>query len=297
MIKKISDILSKNGPLFSLEVFPPKTAEGTEKLFHALEELVKLGPDFISVTYGAGGSTSKSTLEIADRIQHEFDVTCVHHLTMVNQTVEELTNQISRISEKGVKNILALRGDPPKDFGPKYKKIEGGLEYCYELIDLIKETCDGCFSIGVAGFPECHTDCPSESFDTEYLWLKISHGAQFVLTQLFFSNESYGIYLKRTSERGINVPIIPGVLPITDYYRLLSFANSCGAYVCDEVHKLFKPIANDIIETAKQGILYSITQCEDLLNRGAPGIHFYTLNRVEPVRTIWENVKRTTLAA
>jgi methylenetetrahydrofolate reductase (NADPH) len=236
-------------------------------------------------------------LEIADRIQHEYDITTVHHLTLVNQTIPELTNQIKRISDGGIKNILALRGDPPRNSEQKFQKTEGGLDYCYELIDLIKETCDGCFSIGVAGFPECHRDCPDESWDTEYLWLKISHGAQFVITQLFFSNDSYGTYLKRTSERGINVPIIPGILPITDYYRLLSFADTCGAYICEDVHRLFKPIANDLIETAKQGIQYSITQCENLLGRGAPGIHFYTLNRVEPVRTIWENVRRSALAA
>jgi methylenetetrahydrofolate reductase (NADPH) len=294
---KITQVPAKKRPSFSLEVYPPKTAEGTAKLFQALEELVKLEPDFISVTYGAGGTTSKSTLEIAERIQHEFDISCVHHLTLVNQTVEQLASHIGRISEKGLKNILALRGDPPEDGGRWFEKIEGGLEYCYELIDLIKDTCDGCFSIGVAGFPECHADCPSESLDTEYLWLKISHGAQFVITQLFFSNESYGTYLKRTSERGINVPIIPGVLPITDYQRLLSFADSCGAYICDEVHRIFKPIADDVLETAKQGILYSISQCGDLLKRGAPGIHFYTLNRVEPVRTIWENVMKTASTA
>ena len=155
MIKKLSEVLVKKRPFFSLEVFPPKTADGTEKLFQTLEELVKLGPDFISVTYGAGGSTSKSTLEIADRIQHEYDITTVHHLTLVNQTIPELTNQIKRISDGGIKNILALRGDPPRNSEQKFQKKEGGLDYCYELIDLIKETCDGCFSIGVAGFPEC----------------------------------------------------------------------------------------------------------------------------------------------
>ena len=304
MIEKISSILHQNligkRPTFSIEIFPPKGNEGERKLFETIEELNKLGPDYISVTYGAGGSTSKSTLQIIKKIQTEFDIPCMHHFTLVNQKVDELARHIDRMWEAGVRNILALRGDPPKEMGGKFRKIDGGLEYCYELIDLIKERYDDFFSIGVAGFPECHVDCSSEEEDTRYLKLKIDHGAQFVVTQMFFSNKYYDRFLDRALNAGIQVPLIPGVLPITDYHRLLTFAETCGAYICEEVHRIFRPVSHDIEETVNQGIRYSLAQCEYLLDRGAPGIHFYCLNRVEPIRTIWRNllnrVKETVLS-
>ncbi len=290
MIRKISDILVRKQPTFSFEVFPPKTKEGIDNLLRTIGELAELKPDYISVTYGAGGSTARSTLEIIEKVQEQFGITCLHHFTLVNQTISELTSHITRMKASGVKNVLALRGDPPKDMGVKFKRIEGGLTYCYELIDLIKGSCDDCFSIGVAGFPECHIDCPSEENDTQYLRIKVDHGAEFVVSQMFFSNESYGKYIARLRGAGVELPVIPGVLPITDYHKLLTFAEACGAYICEDVHRIFAPIAHDIAETVKEGIRFSIEQCEDLLSRGAPGIHFYCLNRVEPVKTIWKQL-------
>jgi len=290
MIRKISEILESKRPAFSFEIFPPKTKDGIDNLFRTVEELAKLEPDYISVTYGAGGSTSRSTLEIIERIQERFDITCMHHFTLVNQTISELSSHIERMEAAGVRNVLALRGDPPKEMGTRFKKIEGGLTYCYELIDLIKSSCDDVFSIGVAGFPECHIDCDSQDEDTRYLRMKVEHGADFAVSQMFFGNESYSRYLERLREGGVAVPVIPGVLPITDYHKLLTFAEACGAYICEDVHRIFAPIAHDIEETVKEGILFSIKQCEDLLYRGAPGIHFYCLNRVEPVKTIWKEL-------
>lgn len=160
MIKKIADIFKqktkKREPVFSFEVFPPKTSNGIKKLFYAIEALAELEPDYISVTYGASGSTSKNTLDIIRNIQMRFGITCMHHFTLVNQTAEELTRHIELMMRAGVRNVLALRGDPPKEMGDRFKKIDGGLEYCYELIDLIKEVGGDSFSTGVAGFPECH---------------------------------------------------------------------------------------------------------------------------------------------
>jgi methylenetetrahydrofolate reductase (NADPH) len=295
MIRKIADILEQKidegKPVFSFEVFPPRTVGGTENLFDTIEELAELEPDYISVTYGAGGSTTKSTLDIARKIQDRFGITCMHHFTLVNQTVGELRRHIELMRDAGLKNVLALRGDPPKEMGEKFKKIKGGLEYCYELIDLLLDMGDDSFSIGVAGFPECHIDCPSEDLDSKYLKIKVDHGAEFVITQLFFDNSSYSHYLERVSTAGVNVPIIPGVLPITDYQKLLRFCDTCGAYICREVHKIFAPVAHDIEETVARGTRYAIEQSGDLLRRGAPGIHFYCLNKAEPVRTIWQQLK------
>ena len=295
MIKKIADIYAEKmkigEPVFSFEVFPPKTSEGIENLFGTIEELAELEPDYISVTYGAGGSTTRSTLDIAKKIQDRFGITCMHHFTLVNQSVEELSQHIELMKDAGVRNVLALRGDPPQEMGEKFKKIEGGLEYCYELIDLLKEVGDDSFSIGVAGFPECHIECPLEDLDSAYLKIKVDHGAEFVLTQLFFDNPSYSHYLERVSAAGVGIPIIPGVLPIMDYQKLLRFCDTCGAYICREVHKIFAPVAHDLEETVKRGTRYAIEQSGDLLRRGAPGIHFYCLNKTEPVRTIWQQLK------
>jgi methylenetetrahydrofolate reductase (NADPH) len=295
MIKKITDIFKQKKrnkePVFSFEVFPPKTPGGTKKLFYTIETLAGLEPDYISVTYGAGGSTSKNTLDIIRKIQMRFGITCMHHFTLVNQTAEELTRHIDFMMRAGVRNVLALRGDPPREMGNRFKKIEGGLEYCYELIDLIKEVGGDYFSIGVAGFPECHIECPTEELDSGYLKLKAEHGADFVVTQLFFDNSSYSRYVDRLSDAGVRMPIIPGVLPITDYRKLLKFCDTCGAYICWDVHKIFAPVARDITETLKRGIKFATQQCEDLLTRGAPGIHFYSLNKTEPVRTIWKHLR------
>ena len=297
MIEKVSDILEhkrkKREPVFSFEVFPPKTFEGERNLFFAVQTLSALKPDYISVTYGAGGSTSRSTLEIIKKIQDQFNIPCIHHFTLVNQTAQELKRHIELMIKAGVRNVLALRGDPPKTMGERFQKIEGGLEFCYELIDLIREEVGEFFSIGVAGFPECHIECPMEDLDTAYLKLKVDHGAQFVVTQMFFDNASYSNYVKRISDV-VSIPVLPGVLPITNYRKLLKFCDTCGAYICWDVHKIFAPIASNIEETVKQGTRYAIDQCLDLLERGAPGIHFYSLNKIEPLRAIWSHLRGET---
>jgi methylenetetrahydrofolate reductase (NADPH) len=289
-MQKITDVLSAKDHTYSFELFPPKTPERLEALYTNVAALTEMRPDYVSVTYGAGGTTSKSTRAIIDELHRRFDLTCMHHLTLVNQRKEELAEIIRQIKADAIRNILALRGDPPPEMGGHFRQIEDGLEFCYELIDLIRGIGGDYFSIGVAGFPEGHPDCPSKELDTEHLKLKIDHGAEFVVTQFFFENEVYSEYLERTSRAGLNVRIIPGVLPITDYDRLLKFAATCGAYICDLVHETFGPLREDPEMTVRQGVEYAINQCEDLLRRGAPGIHFYCLNQVEPVRTIWRQI-------
>ena len=290
-MNRITDIFAEKQRTFSFEVFPPRTEAGLESLYSNVAALAEMGPDYVSVTYGAGGSTarsSKSTPTIINELHRRFGLTCMHHLTLISQTRDELAEIIRRIQGNGVRNILALRGDPPA--GGSFGKIEGGLEFCYELVDLIREIGGDFFAIGAAGFPEGHPDCPSKELDTEYLKMKLDHGAEFVVTQFFFENEIYSEYLERTARAGINARIVPGVLPVTDYDRLVSFASKCGAYICELVHETFAPLRGDPDLTARAGAEYAARQCEDLLRRGAPGIHFYCLNQVEPVRTVWRRL-------
>jgi len=296
MIRKISEILAEKRPALSFEIYPPKTQRGVVELYKTVETLSALAPDYISVTYRAGGGSEKTTLDIATEIQRRFGITVMHHLTIVNQTRAALVEIIKRIRDRGIVNVLALRGDPPAEMGGAFRKVEGGLEYSYELVDLIREIGGKQFSIGVAGFPEGHVNCPSKELDSRYLAMKVAHGADFVVTQLFFDNRIYSEYLARTRDEGVAAPIVPGVLPITDYNKLLTFCDTCGAYICDEVHRTFKPIAADLEATAAKGAGYATRQCEDLLLRGAPGIHFYCLNKVEPVRTIWMYLKAFVVA-
>ncbi|MFH0911953.1 MAG: methylenetetrahydrofolate reductase [Planctomycetota bacterium] len=287
-MKRIIDIMNAKKPIFSFEVFPPKTEKGLASLYRAVEELAKLEPAYVSVTYGAGGSTSKATLEIVTELQKRFGLVCMHHFTMVNATVAALRESIARIRDAGCRNLLALRGDPPPEMGEKFLKIEGGLEYSYELIDLIREVAGVDMGIGVAGFPEGHVDCPSKDLDSRYLRVKIDHGGQFAVTQLFFETPIYSEYLARTRAAGVTVPIVPGVLPIVDYGKLGKFCSTCGATIPQSVHDAFRPIAHEPEAMLKTGTEWAIAQCRDLLARGAPGIHFYCLNKVEPVRTIWK---------
>ena len=292
MVRKVSEILKEKERTYSFELFPPRTEKGMKTLFETTEELGKLEPDWVSVTYGAGGSTSKSTLEIIKKIQESYGLNCMHHLTLVGQKADELKDIVKEILDAGVVNILALRGDPPPDMGDKFVKVDGGLEYCYELIAMIRDLGGDSVSIAVAGFPEGHVDCPNKELDSKYLKLKCEHGGESVITQFFFENEIYSEYLNRVREAGVDVPILPGILPIIDYKRLLKFCDTCGAYICDEVHKIFKPLQDDEAATLEHGTRFAIDQCEDLIKRGAPGLHFYCLNKVEPIKTIWQAVKK-----
>ena len=299
-VPKIGDILkakrAKGELSLSFEVFPPKTEQGIEKLIGVVENLAQLKPDYVSVTYGAGGSTSKATLEIIKTLQNKLGLTCMHHLTLVNQKRDVLADHIKSIVDAGVTNILALRGDPPPEFGGKFHKIDGGLEYCYELIDLIREIAGDRVSIGVAGFPQGHVQCPSKELDTKYLKMKLDHGAEFVVTQLFFDNNIYSEYLERTRAAGIDVPIVPGLLPITDYEKLIKFCDNCGAFICQEVHDAFRPITGQVDATLAAGHDFALKQAKDLVKRGSPAVHFYCLNKIQPVRNIWKGLKSGTPA-
>ena len=291
MSNKIADIFKQKQRTYSYEFFPPRTDKGKSKLIEeTARDYTQLKPDWFSVTYGAGGSTREATMEIVDELQRRYKVPVMHHFTCVGHSTERLKQVIQEMKRRNIRNILALRGDAPegqKDWRPE----PGGLEYCYQLIEVIREHGDF-FSIGVAGFPEGHIDCPDKETDSKYLKIKQDHGAEFVITQLFFDNKDYFEYLERTKRIGVNIRIIPGILPIVSYQKLLKFCATCGANIPQAVHDIFKPLDGDDQATYKAGVEFAVKQCNDLLAGGAPGLHFYSLNKIEPTREIFSRINK-----
>lgn len=290
MIRKIADILAEKKLTYSFEFFPPKTEKGVKKLFGIAGEYRDLNPDWFTVTYGAGGSTRELTMELVDQFQRRFDVPTMHHFTCVGHSKDELAKIIEEMKRRGICNILALRGDPPAGV-ENWEPSPNGLEYSYQLVELIRKQ-NGFFSVGVAGFPEGHIDCPDKETDTKHLKIKIDAGSDFVITQLFFDNKDYFDYIKRVRAAGIGVKVLPGILPITDYKKLVRFCAGCGATIPQKVHNIFQPIDGDEEATYKAGIDFVIEQCNELLDGGAPGLHFYTLNKLEPVKEVLGKIRR-----
>jgi len=290
VIRKIRDILKEKERTYSFEFFPPKTEKGRKKLPEVAKVFAELGADWFSVTYGAGGSTREATMEIVDELQKAFGVPVMHHFTCVGHSQEELKKILNEMKKRNICNILALRGDAPE--GEEFwTPSPDGLEYCYQLIKLIRTHGDF-FSVGVAGFPEGHVHCPDKETDSKYLKIKIDAGGEFVLTQLFFDNKDYFEYLERTKKIGINVRILPGIITITNYQTLLKFCKTCGATIPQKVHDIFKPLDGNAEATYKAGVEFSVKQCNELLKGGASGLHFYALNKVEPTREVLSKINR-----
>lgn len=290
-MNKITDIFQKKTQTFSFELFPPKTEQGYQKLLEMVALLARLKPDFISVTYGAGGGNREKTIEIVDHIQKNHRISGMAHLTCVLHTKDEIRAIVDDIQRHGICNILALRGDPPKD-QPTWQPGENNYKFSYELCRFIRSHYNNYFSIGVAGFPEGHLLSPDKETDARYLKMKLDSGADFVITQLFFDNKDYFEYVQRLQRLGVTSRIIPGIIPITDYNGILKFCESCGAKVPEEVHRIFSPIKEDKETTLQAGIEFAIRQCRALLRDGAPGIHFYTLNKIHPVDTILTEIQK-----
>ncbi|MEP6662809.1 MAG: methylenetetrahydrofolate reductase [NAD(P)H] [Verrucomicrobiota bacterium] len=272
-------------PVISLEFFPTKTEEGERTLFDkTIPALGELRPDFCSVTYGAGGSTRDKTLLIVDRIQREHHLTAMAHLTCVNATKPEIASVVEQARSLGIKNILALRGDPPPGTGD-FKKTEGGFEFSYQLVDFLREA--GGFSIGTAGFPEGHIACEEgKEIDWQRLKAKIDCGADFVLTQLFFDNADFFRFRDHLKNLGVTVPVVPGILPVQSANQIKKFTALCGAKIPPSLSAKLDELGDDDEAVADFGIQYAITQCEDLLKAGVPGLHFYTLNKSAPTMKI-----------
>ena len=293
MIPFIHDIVAASRiarrPVLSFEFFPTKTEEGERALLEkTIPALRQLNPDFCSVTYGAGGGTRAKTLAIVDRIQREQQLTVMAHLTCVNATREQTLAVLEQARDLQIRNILALRGDPP-DGASGFTKTEGGFEYSYQLVRFIREF--GGFSIGVAGFPEGHIACKEGRYvDWQRLKNKIDHGADFVITQLFFRNSDYFACRDFLTGLGATVPIVPGILPILSTSQIKRLVAVCGAELPGLLLSELEKRGNDDEAVTQFGIEYATKQCEELLREGAPGLHFYTLNKARSTTEVIKNL-------
>jgi methylenetetrahydrofolate reductase (NADPH) len=286
---RIDEILARDDrPVFSFEFFPPKTPEGEKNLFEAIAALRRLEPDYVSVTYGAGGSTRDKTIEIVSRIREEYGLEAMAHFTCVGATVDDLRTTLDRMTEAGFDNVLALRGDPPQG-QEEWTKTEGGLEYSRELVDLIRA--DYPFAIGAACFPETHIHATSAEDDLRHLKEKVDAGVGFLITQLFFDNAAFYDFVRRARGIGIRVPIIPGILPITNIAQLQRITSLCGAIMPPALEEALEHRREEPQAVHDFGVAYATLQCADLLANGAPGIHFYTLNRSPATRAILSALK------
>jgi methylenetetrahydrofolate reductase (NADPH) len=285
---RIDEILASGGPAFSFEFFPPKTEDGERNLYAALSELRTLDPSFVSVTYGAGGSTREKTIEIVKRIREEYGLEAMAHFTCVGATVPELQTTLDEIEQAGIDNVLALRGDPPAG-QEQWTKTEGGLEYSRELVELIAGSYE--FAIGAACFPETHIHADSPQADLEHLAEKVAAGTHFLITQLFFDNALYFHFVERARAAGIDVPIIPGIMPITHAGQVQRMASMCGASIPDGLRRELEARDEHPEGVLDFGVAYATLQCSELLAAGAPGIHFYTLNRSPATRAIVSALK------
>ncbi len=270
-------------PVFSFEFFPPKSDAGERVLGLALESLRQLEPAFVSVTYGAGGSCRDRTLELTKWIKQELGIEAMAHLSCVGSTRDELAAVLTEMRDAGIENILALRGDPPRG-ETAWKPHPGGLQYSTELARMISADFDAC--IGGACFPEVHPEAPDLAHDLHFLREKVDSGVSFLITQLFFDNELYFRFVDEARAAGIEVPILPGVMPITDLRQIKTITGMCGASIPQELLEALEWRSHDPEAVTALGVSYATLQCAELLARGAPGIHFYTLNRSHATRAI-----------
>ena len=280
---RIDELLANKRPVFSVEFFPPKTEEGMANLFEAVEALEPLRPDYVSVTYGAGGATRDGTVQIVERIKRDHGLEAMAHLSCVGETRDGLRAILDRFAEIGVENVLALRGDPPRG-ETSFVAPEDGLSSAAELTAFISEGHD--FALGGACFPEVHPEAPDLATDLAYLKTKVDAGARFLITQLFFDNRAYFDFVAAAREIGIDVPIIPGVIPIASYGQVARICDLCDASIPDELSSSMEALGGDQEAEALLGVAYAAQQCEELLAGGAPGIHFYALNRAPGTRAV-----------
>ncbi len=285
---RIDDRIAGGGePAFSFEFFPPRTPEGEANLEGALAELARLDPTYVSVTYGAGGSAEQKqkTIEIVSRIKANHGLEAMAHFTCVGASVDELRATLDRMRDAGIENVLALRGDPPQGLAAhEWEAAENGLTYSRELIELIRADYD--FAVGAACFPEVHLAAESAESDLRYTKAKVDAGARFLITQLFFDNAVYYAFVARARDAGIDVPIIPGIMPITNVAQIRRFTSMCGATIPEGLVRELELRSDQPDAVADFGVAYATMQCADLLANGAPGVHFYTLNRSPSTRAI-----------
>jgi methylenetetrahydrofolate reductase (NADPH) len=291
----IRDLLASGAPSISFEFFPPKSDEAAAQLERTITELGALRPTFVSVTYGAGGSTREKTLEIVTRIKRSAGIEAMAHLTCVGSTREELASVVEKIAASGVQNLLALRGDPPKGQST-FTPVEGGFRYASELTAFIRSLRGTGLCIGGAAYPEKHVECGNPAVDLNNLKRKVDAGLDFVITQLFFDNRRYWEFVERAEAAGVRVPIIPGIMPITNAAQVERFTVACGATLPFKLAAELDRRRDDPRGVMQLGVAHATSQCIDLLSGGAPGIHFYTLNRSNATKDIFTALKSIGLA-
>lgn len=275
--KKIGGLFVRGAPVVSFEFFPPKNEEGVEALYRTVEELRPCRPSFVSVTYGAGGSTRTRTLELVGRIQRDLGLTAMAHLTCVGSTRTEIHEVLRRLRDAGVCNVLALRGDPPKG-ETEFRPVEGGFRFASELVSFIRD--EGFdFCIGAACYPEGHVETRDLELDLQNLAAKVRCGVDFLVSQLFFDNEDYHAFVRRARAVAIDVPIVPGLMPITNVSQIERFTQMCGSRIPQELRRRLRIVAADPAAVVASGVQWAVDQARSLLRGGAPGLHFYTLNR------------------
>jgi methylenetetrahydrofolate reductase (NADPH) len=284
----VGRLLADGGRSFSFEFFPPKSDEGERQLWQAIRELEPLRPTFVSVTYGAGGSTRDRTVRITRRILEETTLLPVAHLTCVGASVAELRTVIGEYADAGLRNVLALRGDPPGGPGTPWVQHEGGFAHADALVSLVRSLGD--FSVGVAAFPEGHPESPSWEQDVRVLRAKQDAGAEFAVTQLFFEAQHYVELLARSRAAGVTMPIIPGLMPLTNLSQIERFAVLSGTAFPHELAARFRAVSDDAEAVATLGVEAATELAAELLEAGAPGLHFYTLNRSSSTRRIYQRL-------
>lgn len=280
---RISEALATQRPFFSFEFFPPRTDEAHAHLLETARTLRDLRPAFVSVTYGAGGSTRARTVEVSKQIQNSVGINVMAHVTCAGSSRAEIRGLLNDLEAAGIQNVLALRGDPPAG-SISFETPAGGFAHASDLIAMLERNYHFC--IGAACYPEKHVEAASFEEDLAYLKRKADAGAEFLITQLFFDNDKYFEFADRARALGITVPILPGIMPITNFEQISRFTAMCGATIPPKLLAELQVRRDEPKAVEELGVAYAALQCTDLLRRGAPGIHFYTLNKSPATRAI-----------
>jgi methylenetetrahydrofolate reductase (NADPH) len=284
---RITELYARGKPVVSFEFFPPKTDAGYASLAHTIADLKRLSPGFVSVTWGAGGSTRRKTIDLVVSIQREIGLTAMAHMTCVGAPRTELAETLAHLASEGLENVLALRGDPPKG-AANFEPVAGGFCYANELVAFARANTSLC--VGAACYPEKHPEAPSAAVDLANLVRKVRAGAEFLITQLFFDADDYSAFVARARDAGITVPIVPGIMPVVSAANARRMAQLCGSRIPDELEARLAHAGDDEAATLEIGIAWATQQCRTLLERGAPGLHFYTLNKSPAARRVHESV-------
>ena len=281
---RVAELYGRKQPVFSFEFFPPKTEKGFDALYRNVADLKLLNPDFVSVTWGAGGSTRRKTVEIVSRIQQEIGITAMAHLSCIGSTPDQIAETLTTLQDASIENVLALGGDRPVDYVPP----PGAFTYASELAAFIRSRFDLC--LGGACYPETHVTAPSPEADLENLVTKVNAGVDFLITQLYFDNQDYFDFVARARAAGIDVPIVPGIMPIISVASIRRMTSLSGARIPEELQTGLAAAEDDDALTREVGVEWATLQCRELLEREVPGIHFYTLNKSTSTRDIFEKL-------